>query len=200
MNEAAAQLCASSREFGLVDNRLVLSDPDRQQRFACIIREASSGAGGVTQWMRLERSSGGAPLALAITACGGNAIVEAIDPRRPLSPDPAALREILGLTAGESRLACLIGAGHDLASAARTLHSAEETLRTQLKAIFRKAGINRQQDLMRMLAWLQPAHHDHITHMGDLSTLKNPYGEAQPPRVGGPVPCARSSFQRDLPS
>ena len=70
--------------------------------------------------------------------------------------DAAAIRDLLGLSSGEARLAALIGAGMAVNEAAERLGIAEGTARVVLKKIFRKLGINRQAELALRIAALGP--------------------------------------------
>ena len=66
--------------------------------------------------------------------------------------DPAVLRDVFGLSHGESRLASLLGAGLEMREAATRLGVTEGTARIVLKRVFRKLGINRQTQLIRQLS------------------------------------------------
>lgn len=61
--------------------------------------------------------------------------------------DPAVLRDCLQLTISEARLASLIGCGIPIEQVAETLGITVGTARNVLKAVFRKAGVNRQTQL-----------------------------------------------------
>ena len=67
------------------------------------------------------------------------------------------LASLYGLTETEARLASALSGGHSLESAAALLRHRPSTARAHLKAVFRKVGVNRQQDLVRMLATLSAA-------------------------------------------
>lgn len=64
------------------------------------------------------------------------------------------VRDIFGLTAGEARLAALIGGGLTVAEAARRLGVTEGTARVVLKHVFRKLGISRQAELVLRMSTL----------------------------------------------
>ncbi|WP_424362408.1 helix-turn-helix transcriptional regulator [Methylocystis parvus] len=66
-------------------------------------------------------------------------------------PDPAFLRDTLGLTLGEARVAALIGRGMAPKAAAERLGIAESTARTVLKRVFIKIGVSRQSELTAFL-------------------------------------------------
>lgn len=75
--------------------------------------------------------------------------------QEPSTPvDPSIVRDILGLTLGEARVASLIGAGRSPRETASALSITEETTRTVLKRIFAKTGISRQAHLATLLTRL----------------------------------------------
>jgi len=82
------------------------------------------------------------------------AIVLAIDPNTDAPPDPALVRDLLGLTLGEARVASLVGSGLPPREAAEKLGISEETTRTTLKRVFSKTGVSRQSELTALLSRL----------------------------------------------
>ncbi|WP_294540579.1 helix-turn-helix transcriptional regulator [uncultured Rhodoblastus sp.] len=78
------------------------------------------------------------------------AIVLMIDSSGDAAPDPALVRDILGLTLGEARVAALVGSGLAPKAAAEKLGIAESTARTVLKRVFAKAGVSRQSELVAL--------------------------------------------------
>lgn len=72
--------------------------------------------------------------------------------------DPALVRDLLGLTLAEARLAALVACGQSLKEAAESLRITENTARTVLKRIYGKTGISRQTELAALLShnWLKP--------------------------------------------
>lgn len=81
-------------------------------------------------------------------------IVLAIEQKLDEPADPAIVRDVLGLTLGESRIAALVGAGLPPKVAAERLGISEETARTVLKRVFSKVGVSRQSELVAILAKL----------------------------------------------
>jgi DNA-binding CsgD family transcriptional regulator len=77
-----------------------------------------------------------------------------VDPEPGKPADPALLRDLLGLTLGEARVAALVGHGLSPREAAGRLGIAEETARTVLKAVFAKVNVSRQSELAALLARL----------------------------------------------
>jgi DNA-binding CsgD family transcriptional regulator/PAS domain-containing protein len=80
------------------------------------------------------------------------AIVLAIDPEADTSLDPALVRDVLGLTLGEARVAALVGSGLAPREASEKLGITEETARTVLKRVFSKTGVSRQSELVSLLS------------------------------------------------
>ena len=82
------------------------------------------------------------------------AIVLAIDPEASGPADPALVRDVLGLTLGEARVAALVGSGLSPRESAENLGITEETARTVLKRVFSKTGVARQSELVALLTKL----------------------------------------------
>ena len=82
------------------------------------------------------------------------AIVLAIDPEASGPADPALVRDVLGLTLGEARMAALVGSGLSPRDSAEKLGITEETARTVLKRVFSKTGVSRQSELVALLTKL----------------------------------------------
>src|SRR5258708_36886692 len=64
------------------------------------------------------------------------------------------VRDILGLTLAEARVAALVGSGQAPREAAGKLGITEETARTVLKRVFAKVGVSRQSELASLLTKL----------------------------------------------
>lgn len=79
------------------------------------------------------------------------AIVLVIEPEAGEPADPAVVRDVLGITLGEARVAALIAAGMAPRQASERLGITEETTRTVLKRIYRKVGVSRQSELTALL-------------------------------------------------
>lgn len=82
------------------------------------------------------------------------AIVLVIEPKIGEPADPAVVRDLLGLTLGEARVAALVGFGLPPREAAGMLGIAEETARNVLKRVFFKVGVSRQSELVGLLTKL----------------------------------------------
>lgn len=110
--------------------------------------------------MRLAYAVFVAPLRDAeeeLTVAAARVLVIVHDPSAHQCADQKMLTSLYGLTETEARLASALSGGHSVESAAALLRIQPSTVRAHLKAVFRKVGVNRQQDLVRMLATLSMA-------------------------------------------
>ena len=82
------------------------------------------------------------------------ALVFLADPDAHPASRTTILRALYGLTPTEARLADLLAAGNDVASAAAILRMTTQTGRFHLKAVFRKIGASRQLELIRLVLGL----------------------------------------------
>lgn len=81
-------------------------------------------------------------------------IVLVMDSESGTPPDPSLVRDILGLTLGEARVASLVGTGLPPREVAARLGIAEETVRKVLKRVFEKVGVSRQSELTALMTRL----------------------------------------------
>jgi DNA-binding CsgD family transcriptional regulator len=68
------------------------------------------------------------------------------------TPDPALVRDLLNLTLGEARVAALVGTGMAPKNAAEALGLTEESIRTTLKRVYSKVGVNSQSALTALVS------------------------------------------------
>jgi DNA-binding CsgD family transcriptional regulator len=93
-----------------------------------------------------------ANLASPLSNVAGIVLVIGLDARS--TADPALLRDLLGVTLGEARLAAIVGSGIGPRDAAETLGITEETARVVLKRVFAKTGVSRQSELTALISRL----------------------------------------------
>lgn len=121
-------------------------------------------AGERGSWIRVSRPSGRLPYAVFVAplsvadeellAAEAKVLVLIHDTAQQRCADAAMLTSLYALTDAEARIASALSGGHSLESAAASLGMQPATARTHLKHIFRKLGVNRQQDLVRLLTSL----------------------------------------------
>lgn len=85
---------------------------------------------------------------------GARALVQITDPCAPVVAQADRLKQAVGLTATEARVAALIGVGMSTTEAAATLGISPNTVKTHLAHCFEKAGVHSQVALARLLAFL----------------------------------------------
>jgi DNA-binding CsgD family transcriptional regulator len=118
------------------------------------------GATGVTRF-RIDRPVHGdlvataRPLNLPAIHSGTGALALFLArPAGESTPDPQVLRDVLGLTMAEARLASVLNRGLSLVDAAKQLGIAHNTAKVQLRSVFAKTGVHRQAQLVALLATL----------------------------------------------
>ena len=163
VNRAARALLDQRDGLRLEGQRLRFSDFAANQRFDSLVDRAMSadaGSGSEGDWVfAVKRPSGCAPYhvvvsALPVFSFEGSAGVAVLidDPESVLRPGAGALRVLFRLTVAEERVAVGLLAGKTLEEIARDQSISKETVRAQLREIFAKTGVNRQSELMRILA------------------------------------------------
>ncbi len=115
-------------------------------------------AGGSTT---VRRTGGLSPLVLHVNPVGRRemdigvwpvaALALIVDPAHGTSVDPDLAMAALGLTHMESRVAVLLAQGMSVGAIAAALDRKESTIRTHVKHMFQKHGINRQAELVRLV-------------------------------------------------
>jgi DNA-binding CsgD family transcriptional regulator/PAS domain-containing protein len=94
------------------------------------------------------------PVAIEQFLTRARALLLVIDTESQRIPDATVVRDLLGLTLGEARVATLIASGLPPRAAAEQLGISETTARTVLKRVFAKSGLSRQSELAAALSRL----------------------------------------------
>jgi DNA-binding CsgD family transcriptional regulator/PAS domain-containing protein len=149
--------------LGIKGGRLCASDPSANAALQAAVSKAIEPSGAVASSVRVP--AGEACLQLIVSPLSRErrflapfeaaAIVHLIDPAAAKPVDGAAISALFGLTPAEARLAAALAAGDTISEAAARYGVAVGTVRTQLKSIFGKMGVNRQQDLILRLSSLR---------------------------------------------
>jgi DNA-binding CsgD family transcriptional regulator len=157
MNRAAREIIAAGDVLRTNANHLHAVDPEGEaslsDAIACAEKRSGEEAVG---YFRLTRQGEGEAVHGYTTGLGakedGGADAIGIvihDPSRP-STGERHLKRMFELTAAEARVAALIAEGVQVAEVAETLNISIHTVRTQLKNIFAKTGVGRQNELVRL--------------------------------------------------
>jgi DNA-binding CsgD family transcriptional regulator len=153
--------------LALVKGHLLVHDALERSALDTMIQRTTHSSSATTTGdaqkpILIHRREGKRPLALYVLPAGLShpatqflahacAIILAIDPAAGEPADPALVRDVLGLTLGEARMAALVGSGLPPREAAEKLGIAEETARAVLKKVFSKVGVSRQSELVALL-------------------------------------------------
>jgi DNA-binding CsgD family transcriptional regulator len=167
MNASGERLIG--QEFLLRHGRLTMeSEPERLKLEKAVEEAAEAGFGVSGEGPRpIVVGDGDGVLAVYVfparlpprgsierSLAGARVVVLAVRSRTGVSDDPSLVRDLLGLTLGEARVASLIGSGLLPRTAAERLGISEETARKTLKKVFAKVGISRQSELSVLLSKL----------------------------------------------
>jgi DNA-binding CsgD family transcriptional regulator len=165
-NAKADRLLSEGDALVAFDGKLQCRIGSNHARFdsavaAALDADTSESKGG---WVRIERSSSRrALMALVAPLISSESPFGAIEPKAlviigdaadALAVEEEALHDLFSLTQAEARLACALSGGHSIESAAALFGVQSATIRSELKSVFRKTGVNRQQDLVRLITSL----------------------------------------------
>ena len=116
---------------------------------------------GVSGSITLRRARGRPRLTLHVSPVGPRhkafgvrhvaALALVVDPENGLEIDPNRMAALLGLTPREARVAVLLAEGLGVSDVAAATGRQESTIRWNLKRIYRKQGISRQAELVRLV-------------------------------------------------
>ncbi len=156
--------------LSVVNDRLVLANQAAGEEAVTAIRNALDGNRNAlmqeTKPILVQRQHPNRPLALYVLPIPSSmssengfltrarAIILVMNPTANGMPDPSLIRDVLGVTLGEARIAALVGSGLSPKDAAERLGITEETARSVLKRVFSKVGVSRQSELAAMMARL----------------------------------------------
>ena len=144
--------------------KVTLHNPGQARELQDLIRrnaEASTDktATGVPRAMMVDRPSGREGISLLVRPardCSQNklairptALIHLIDPAQPRGTMINALIELFGLTPAEAKVALSLSNGHSIGETAETNATSRNTVRSQVRSIFSKMGVNRQSQLIR---------------------------------------------------
>lgn len=159
-NQRAAELLKNCAQLQVKDGHLLAVNQAESRQLNLAITKAIA-----AQWqlasvpsavVQLSRQRQLPLMALITTIRQGNttragAMLFIFDPEQAPSVAQAALRKLFRFSAAEAALAAGLCAGFSLETMAIKRAVSINTLRTQLKSLFGKTGVNRQSDLVAML-------------------------------------------------
>lgn len=168
-NEAARALGGDG--LSIVGRRLTVASPALQREFAekldMVTGDYLNGPQGFVAPLLIARTDDKRPLvAHVMPICSpqhtaldrilgqARAIVIVRDLNEQQAPDPAMVRDILGVTLAEARVAALIATGVSPRDAAAALGIKEDTARSALKSVYAKVGLSRQAELSALIGKL----------------------------------------------
>lgn len=154
-------------QISIVDGRLLLGGEAERGELKSAVEESLRGEladlASSPKPILLHRPPPDRPLAvylLPIAARSGpeaqflthaRALVLVVDPDATEPVDASVVRDVLGVTLGEAKVAALVGSGLPPRKAAEKLGISEETVRSALKRVFSKVGVSRQSELTALL-------------------------------------------------
>ena len=166
-NEAARTLLAHHPAVRLRKQRLVVDDSqqaellrqavvtaagyrdgDTEEPFSALVLGSEGGEGALRCWvMPLSNPQ----LAAEEAFDDARAVLFISDPAKPSPLDPARLMTVFDLTRKEAEVAVAIAEGSSVEEIAARHSRTLNTVRSQLKAIYRKTGVQRQSALVRLI-------------------------------------------------
>jgi DNA-binding CsgD family transcriptional regulator len=167
-NAAADEILTRQDGLSLKAGKLTAARARDSKRLSALFSEfgaVGSDEHPAGKWLKVERRNG-LPYAVYVAPLQCNAIpvrgpdksgvvlVLILDLGRKLNIRADVLQELFGLTPAEARLACALLGGHGIDTAAKLLNVSSNTARTQIRSIFAKLNLTRQQQLIRVLATL----------------------------------------------
>lgn len=144
--------------------KIALHAPSQTRELQDLIRrnaEASVGQNttGLPRAMLVDRPSGRESISLLVRpardanqnqlAIRPTALIHLIDPGQPRGTMINALMELFSLTPAEAKVALSLSNGNSIDDTARTNATSRNTVRSQVRSIFSKMGVNRQSQLIR---------------------------------------------------
>lgn len=167
-NSEAEEMLTKRDGLSVEHGELRAAFPADSRRLRQMLSEADRAARGASlqprQTLRLPRPSGGSdlvarvlPVAPVVASSFGAGELATIalfihDPEKGSQPVEEVIAEGLGLSQAEAAVAARIWEGDSIGEAASALGLSPNTVKTHLKAVFEKAGVDRQAALVRRIA------------------------------------------------
>lgn len=162
-NRTAEGILSRSRDIAIRAGRLAFSSPASARRFRQCLRTAVDpfGMGAGADGMTVQSNQGALHLCLipvvpetrGISGRAKLLLLISDASVKPKSRD-VLLSALFELTPAESRVAMLLASGFDPGEIAEQMHTTPDTVRFQLKSAYRKTGVRRQSELVRLISRL----------------------------------------------
>jgi DNA-binding CsgD family transcriptional regulator len=159
VNRAAESILALRDGLTITAGTLRAATPADTRRLNVMIAETVRGSSGGT--LRAARPSLAEPFLLLVAPARAGppwpvdavpaAVIFVTDPDRPPRPEMRRLAELFGLTATEAKAALALAGGSGVPQTAAALKLSTNTVHTHMRRIFRKLGVHRQAELVRVL-------------------------------------------------
>lgn len=156
-SEMAQRMLAQHPALSISDDgRLRVCDGAQQKALQALIDDALADVPDRRKRnlaMGIEHGDRAHPLVVMVApaATPGAVNLYLSDPWLPSAVSPEVLQSVYGFSPAESRVAMALVNGLGLREIAEAHGVKEETIKSQLKSLFAKAGVSRQQDLVRVL-------------------------------------------------
>lgn len=153
-NEVALRILADHPAVAISDGRLRIADTGQQKLLQELLaRMLVAGESCDHEVIGLDHPDAGHPLAVMARrgARVGAVTLYLSDPGLPSDLSLEAMQSVFGFTPAEARVALALVNGLAMRDIAETHGVKEETVKSQLKSLFAKSGVSRQQDLVRVL-------------------------------------------------
>jgi len=167
INPTAKAIIESHPALTLQDDELVLINPEDDKNLRQTISDTAA-IDPEDSWKQsvaigITHPDMEAPLPVLVTPMhahlvtsdldyeGAKVAVFLSDPnlQQPISID--SLVTVYGLTPSEAQVSISLANGHSIDEIAKISHHSSHTIRSQLKSVFRKTGVSRQSELIKML-------------------------------------------------
>jgi len=162
-NAAARALSASNGPIHLRRETATVHSPPHAQRLTSLIRAALRGVPSSS--ISVPRGNDEPPLTILVSSVRGKdmgrfadlrmldaaVMLFIIDPANRAGTPPSLVMDAFGLTRAEARVALAVSSGLGIPEAAIRLGLSTNTVKTHLRRVFAKTGVDRQADLVRLM-------------------------------------------------
>lgn len=167
INPTAKAIIEQHPALSLQDGDLILNNPDDEKELRQTITHTVD-IDPEDSWkesvaMGITHPDAESPLPILVTPMHANLITSDLDYegakvavflsdpnlQQPISVDN--LVSVYNLTPSEAQVAISLANGHSIEEIAKQSHHSSHTIRSQLKSVFRKTGVSRQSELIKML-------------------------------------------------